>query len=139
MPGLRLINLFACPAGLKVEGADRRIAGPIYNLPEFQSRVGAGIVKLFFATSDSDDDLIELDWDLTNVRGLISALNMRAYRNSQWCETTARKWIPCDAYLLNFNEETNLRDSNCPTYYLKFGFLPNIDGTAAIVSVHRGY
>ena len=139
MADLRLIVNGACPHAMTLDGADRYILGPRYSLIEFQSRLVANTVSLIVVCRDADDDLIELDWDLTDVRALISALTSHAYRNSQWCITSLRFWVACDAYVLNFNLDSVCEDLNCPTYYLKFGFLPGVDHTSAIVSIHRGY
>ena len=123
MADLRLIVNGACPHAMTLDGADRYILGPRYSLIEFQSRLVANTVSLIVVCRDADDDLIELDWDLTDVRALISL----------------RFWVACDAYVLNFNLDSVCEDLNCPTYYLKFGFLPGVDHTSAIVSIHRGY
>ena len=139
MADLRLIVNGACPHAKTLDGADRSTPGPIYNLIEFQSRLVDNKISLIVVCRDADDDLIELDWDLTDVRRLISALTTHAYRNSQWCVTSLSFWVACDAYVLNYNMDTVCEDLSCPPYYLKFGFLPSVDHTSAIVSIHRGY
>jgi hypothetical protein len=75
-------------------------------------------------------------WRQRDVVALICALQADDYINSQWCLTSSKARIDCDAYAIEFSRMRG-RWAGAEKIYVKFGFNPYTGpSTALICSLH---
>lgn len=92
---------------------------PLYNLTALQTAFSSQDVLL--VTKDCRKDVEEvLQSDADDVWRAVQGLKAGNYVNSQWCSTSGRSWVPCDAYVVEIwpvkVDGDTIRD-----LYLKFG------------------
>jgi len=93
---------------------------------------------LWFATSGARKDREKYQWSNADVLEMLLALRGPAhspsdYFKSEWCEVddvNGMRWVPCDAYRMNYDIEGRRRDAHGTEMYLKFSLE---DGVLAIV------
>lgn len=126
-----------------IDDRNRVISGPIYELQQVKVlvvRYGLYIVNDAANAAmqgNGADALPPPVWKSDDVVRLISALEESDYVNSQWCATSARMKIDCDAYAAHYSRERG-RWLLAEKIYVKFGYSPNTESSKALVcSVHR--
>lgn len=106
-------------------GDDRiKIPGPRYLLSDVQSFIDPTNCRI--QTRNCQDDLFILNWTVESVVDFIQHLTDQCYVDSEWCRTSNRMWVDCDAYRLRFDPIAMEPSVNGPRVYVKFGLRPNI-------------
>lgn len=114
---------------------DRRIGtAPIYNLGELLKQIPEN--DFIPGTRDCKDDLAELQWEKRHILRALRAATDDCYRNSQWCQTSSSKWIPCDAYVVT-NQKTGDRTPRQVDVYIKIGLSSQTGKVVLVVSCHE--
>lgn len=126
-----------------IDDSNRIITGPIYELQQVKVLVvkhGLYIVNDAANAAmrgEGTDGLPPPVWTAGDVVRLISSLESTDYVNSQWCATSARMKIDCDAYAVHYSRERG-RWQLAEKVYVKFGYSQNTGSSMALVcSVHR--
>lgn len=131
-------------APAEIDDSNRMIvSGPIYELQQVKVLVvkhGLHIVNNAANAAMRGEGLDGLPppvWRSEDVVRLISLLEDSDYENSQWCATSARAKIDCDAYAIHFSRERG-RWRFAEKIYVKFGYSTNTESSKALVcSIHR--
>lgn len=76
------------------------------------------------------------DWNTDEICHVIYALEKSDYINSQWCRTAVNRNIPCDSYMVSYGRARRARWEHGWKLYIKFGYLPMPNLTAAVCSFH---
>ena len=105
--------------------------GPLYLLADVQQLTqSAEALKLW--TSKCYSDVMQLGIDTEDVGNLIRQLDVKDYRDSEWCENGSGAIAACDAYTIRQLEWSEVTDKNISSeYFLKFA----ISKTGALVLV----
>lgn len=112
--------------------------GPLIDLKAIQSAISNGAISpdsVWIATEKAEDDLEKLQWNEDRICDLIAALSSSDYHQSEWCTSSSNSKHPCDAYVIRFDDEENVRDWRAPEYYIKFSLTP-YGLTVCVVSCH---
>lgn len=126
------------PSGSKRQSSGRVIPnGPLFSLAEVKQLIASGGATVWLANESCSEDVMDLEWDTSNVADLICSLSDSEYRSSEECETDSRATLECDVYvamrpgiprwstkMLNF------------TYYVKFSLRKLSKNYVAVVSCH---
>lgn len=114
---------------------DRKIGStPIYNLGELLNQIPA--TDFIPVTRNCKDDLAELQWETKHILRALRAATDDCYRNSQWCQTSSSKWIPCDAYVVT-GQKTGDCTPRLVDVYIKIGLSSQTGKAVLVVSCHE--
>lgn len=128
----------------QITNKTKLIAGPIYDLAIVQRMIGEG-APLYVVNDEAQLNLKGEGvrpmrrpvWGSADVRGFILSLDPTDYVNSQWCLTSAKAAIDCDAYAMTYNRTNRTRSSVGTKVYVKFGYSTNTDPSAMLIcSIH---
>lgn len=106
----------------------------LYDLKKLQSVPLTGETALLTTRDCKHDVAIKLESDLEIVLDALKLLTEDNYVNSQWCRTTGKSWIPCDAYLVP-KWPVKVKGSDQYNVYIKFG-MSKAGKCLLIVSCH---
>jgi hypothetical protein len=105
-----------------VAGTRIKLPGPRYDLGLVKQAASPAGMRLL--TKNCSEDVLRLGWTVDEVYELLQAATAGDYKDSEWCETSARMHVDCDAYALHFNTIALTRDPRGKNMYLKFGYRP---------------
>lgn len=106
------------------QGGRIKVPGPRYWLDQVQSFITPENCRV--QTQNCNDDLLLLNWTVADVVDFVQQLTAQCYVDSEWCLTSNRMWVDCDAYRLKFDPVAMEPSPTGPRMYVKFGFRPNI-------------
>jgi hypothetical protein len=135
LSNLRLTQTILCPENVKDGTVTRKIPGPLYSLTAVQAGLENGS-RLFICPGRPDDDVQKLGWNDEDAKALILALKTKHYRDSEWCKTSNKQWLPCDAYSIRYDDVSQNEDAGYAEYFVKFGFGTTNDHICVVVSCH---
>lgn len=119
---------------LGVESRHRYIGKKcLYDLGAVQQSMS--VADMLLVTHDCKHDVtVRLQSEIEDVWNAIQALTGAQYLNSQWCRTSGKSWVPCDAYrVLTWPAEVSGAVMN--DVYVKFG-MSKAGKCLLIVSCH---
>lgn len=132
------------PKPQQITEATKLVAGPIYDLAAVQQLIRTGAP--FFVVneearlnlgSQGERPMRKPVWVESDIRGFILALSPSCYVNSQWCITSAKATLDCDAYAMTYNRTTQSESTIGTKIYIKFGYNPNTSPDSMLIcSVH---
>ena len=143
-PKIPRINTFIPSSPLSLTDANRFIAnGPIYDLRQVKDLVKIHGIALINDVAQNnvigigENSLPPPEWDASDICALINALEITDYNDSQWCNTSTKRVLDCDSYLITYGRNKRARWESGLKIYIKFGYSPNTSTpTALICSIH---
>ncbi|WP_310630806.1 hypothetical protein [Paraburkholderia sp.] len=90
---------------------------------------------VLLVTKDCKHDVtVRLQSEIADVWAAIQGLTDKQYRNSQWCRTSGKSWVPCDAYRV-ITWPVEVDGAPMSDVYVKFG-MSKAGKCLLIVSCH---
>lgn len=116
------------PSGKKV----RKIGcGPLINLPALQVLLNSAdfdLDTLWVATDRCELDLESYRWTYEDVVHMLVCLKAGDFDKSEWCQVKGGSVLPCDVYVMPYDETRRQRSAKGLEVYMKF----SIDSTGAL-------
>ena len=118
----------------------RRInGGPVIDLNGLQAFLSSpdfDLDALWVATDRCERDLENYRWTYEDVVQMLICLTAKDFDKSEWCDVKGRSSVPCDVYVMPFDNVRRQRSTKGFEVYMKFSLA--IDGalTLVLVSCH---
>jgi hypothetical protein len=123
------------PATLPSGNQRRRIdGGPLIDLPVLQAFLVSqefDLDSLWVATDRCEQDLVNYRWTYEDVVQMLGCLKANDFNTSEWCQVKGGSTVPCDVYVMAFDEIRRQRSTSGFEVYMKF----SIDTAGAITLV----
>lgn len=103
--------------------SNRKITGPIYHLNIVKAAVQQHGVRVI--NDSAQTDMVHEftpPMDEAELAEFIRALTSNHYHASEWCQTSVRMLIDCDAYAMKWDRINRREWKYADEIYVKFGF-----------------
>lgn len=108
---------------------------PLYDLSDIK-KIALNPNNLSLITEKCISNVEDLGWDVDDIAVLISTLNAKDYKDSEWCHVNGNIDRPCDSYVISRREYIDrARKEMIVEYYIKFATNQN-GNLLLIVSCH---
>jgi len=118
---IRLLPRLVAPNPLAT--SNRKISGPIYRLDIVKAAVQQHGVKVI--NDSANLDMVHEftpPMDEIELAAFICALTKAHFHASEWCQTSVRMLIDCDAYAMKWDRINRREWQYADEIYVKFGF-----------------
>jgi len=118
---IRLLPRLIAPNPL--DNNNRKIGGPIYELGAVKAAIQQHGVKV--VNDNAQSDMVhEFDppMDEEELAAFINSLMNIHFHASEWCKTSGKMIIDCDAYAMKWNRVNRCEWKYGEEVYVKFGF-----------------
>ena len=118
---IRLLPKLIAPNPLT--DTNRKIAGPIYDLALVQAAVAQhGVYVINDSAQHHMVHSFTPELDEEELAAFILALTPVHFHASEWCQTSVKMKIDCDAYAMKWDRMNRLEWKYADEIYVKFGF-----------------
>ena len=139
-PDLWRIDPSTLPAFNPLKKKSRGIGGgPLIDLPGLQVLLKSAefdLDALWVATDRCELDLESYRWTYEDVVQMLVCLKANDFNKSEWCQVKGGSVVPCDVYVMPYDETRRQRSAKGLEVYMKFSI--DIAGalTLVLVSCH---
>jgi len=135
------------PATLPIPSAKTRKIGrkPLIDLVGLQAAIDAGEIDdddVVLATRDCTKDLAKFPWTIRDLLDCLRCVrpfhtkNFHDFKGAEWCQSSDGRWVPCDVYVIRYNEVGRCWSQLGLEIYLKFSITEDDELELIMISVH---
>ena len=143
MPALWLID----PATLRRPSGRTRKFGrtPLIDLVGLQAAINSGQLgddDVVLATRDCTKDLAKFPWAIQDLLDCLKCVRPfrtqghHDFKGSEWCQSSDGRWLPCDVYVIRYDEGERRWSHHGLEIYLKFSISDDDELELIMISVH---
>jgi len=97
--------------------------GPLIDLAALQQAIRHGVIgaeHVLVVNRSCDNNLEDLEWGTGDVLDCLLCATSADFKGAEWCETNLVGLIPCDAYVIPYDETIKQRSRAGLAFYVKF-------------------
>jgi len=106
-----------------LNSSNRKIRGPIYDLGAVKAAIQQHGVKV--VNDNAHEDMVhkfDPPMDEEELAAFVNSLTFAHFHASEWCKTSGKMLIDCDAYAMMWNRVNRCEWRYGEEIYVKFGF-----------------